>query len=78
LRNQIDVPGRWLNAYAATGTVDNAIYVIIPAPKLRRVIAESVASLIDRKIDEQQTSWILHSEDIQKLLAGGGEKLQAA
>jgi hypothetical protein len=38
---------------------------------LRGVIAESVTSLIDRTLDEQQTSWILHSEDIQKLLAGG-------
>jgi len=75
---EIDAPGRWLDVYPATATGDKPIYVIIPAPKLRRAIAESVASLIDRKIDEQQTSWILHSEDIQKLLGGGGEKLQAA
>jgi len=75
---EIDAPGRWLDVYAATATGDKPIYVIIPAPKLRRTIAESVASLIDRKIDEQQTSWILHSEDIPKLLGGVGKKLQAA
>jgi hypothetical protein len=75
---EIDAPGRWLDLYTTTATGDKPVYVIIPAPKLRRAIAESVASLIDRKIDEQQTSWIVHNEDIHKLLGGGGEKLHAA
>jgi hypothetical protein len=75
---EIDAPGRWLDVYAATATGDKPIYVIIPAPKLRRVIGESIASLIDRTLDEKETSWILHSEDIQKLLGGDGEKLRAA
>jgi hypothetical protein len=75
---EIDVAGRWLDVYAASAADNEPIYIIIPAPRLKGVIAESIASLLDRKLDAQETNWILRSDDIEKLLGGGGGKLQAA
>lgn len=74
----IDVPGRWLDVYAGRAADSNVVYVVIPARKLKDVIAESLAPLIDRALGDQDTGWILYSEDIQKLLGRGGAKLQAA
>jgi hypothetical protein len=75
---EIDVSGRWLDVYASRAADNNVIYVLCPAFKLRSVIAESLAPLINRKLDEQETSWILHGEDIERLLEGSGAKQQAA
>ena len=78
LAKEIDAPRRWLDVYAAKAADNAPIYVIIPAPKLKRVIAEELAPLIDRMLDDQETSWILYSEDVEKLLGSGDAKLRAA
>ena len=75
---EIGVPGRWLDVYAARKADNEPVYVIIPAPKLKCVIPEELAPLIDRMLDHQETSWILYSEDIDKLLGSGDSKLRAA
>ena len=77
IAREIDAPGRWLDVYA-TRAADNApAYVIMPAPKLKRVIAEELAPLIARALD-QETTWILYDEDIEKLLRSGDAKVRAA
>jgi hypothetical protein len=45
---------------------------------LKGVIAHNLAPVIERKLDEQETSWILHGEDIERLLGGSHAKLQVA
>jgi hypothetical protein len=77
IAREIDAPGRWLDVYA-TRAADNApAYVIMPAPKLKRVIAEELAPLIARALD-LETTWILYDEDIDKLLRSGDATVRAA
>src|SRR5262245_11252846 len=65
---EVDVPGRWLDVYATKAVDNELVYVVIPAPKLKAVISESLASLIDRKPDDQESKWLLSSADVEKLL----------
>jgi len=74
----IDVPGRWLDVYATRAADNDIFYVVSPAAKLKGVIAHNLAPVIERKLDEQETSWILHGEDIERLLGGSHAKLQVA
>jgi hypothetical protein len=75
---KIDTPGRWLDVYAAAAANDTPAYSILPAPKLKRVIAEELATVLDRALDEQETSWTLYDEDINKLLGSGEQPVRAA
>jgi hypothetical protein len=77
IAREIDAPGRWLDVYAARAADNEPAYVIMPAPKLKRVIAEELAPLIARALD-LETTWILYEEDIEKLLRSGDAKVRAA
>ena len=78
LARGIDAPGRWLDVYAAEAGDDRYTYVIIPARKLKRLIATELAALIDRALDDQETRWVLCGEDVEKLLGGRAARLHAA
>jgi hypothetical protein len=75
---ETDVPGRWLDVYATRAVDENVVYVVIPATRLKAAISECLGSLIDRKLDDQETKWILSRSDVEKLLGADGGKLQAA
>ena len=75
---EIDLRGRWLDVYATRAIDEDVVYVIIPAARLKPVISECLAPLIDRKLADQETKWILSSADAEKLLGSDNAKLQAA
>jgi hypothetical protein len=75
---QINVAGRWLDVYAARGVDGNVVYVVIPAAKLKAIISDRLTSLIERKLDDQETRWTLSPADVEKLLGSDNAKLQAA
>ncbi len=56
---EIDVRGRWLDVYATRAVDEDVVYVVIPAVKLKAAISACLASLIDRKLDDQETEWIV-------------------
>jgi hypothetical protein len=75
---EIDLRGRWLDVYATRAVDEDVVYVVIPAARLKSVISECLAPLIDRKLADQETKWILSSADVEKLLGSDYAKLQAA
>ena len=68
LAKRVDVPGRWLDVYVAASGDDGAAYVIIPARKLKGLIAQELSRLIGRTLSGEEASWIVQSEEIQNLL----------
>jgi hypothetical protein len=70
LAKRVDVPGRWLDVYVAPSGDNGPAYVIIPARKLKGLIAEELSRLIGRALSVEETSWIVQSEEIQDLLRG--------
>ncbi len=68
LAKRVDVPGRWLDVYAAPGADNGAACVIIPARRLKGVIAEELGRLIGRTLSVEEKSWLLLSEEIQYVL----------
>jgi hypothetical protein len=67
LAKRMEVPGRWLDVYTAPDA-GNAAYVIIPARKLKGAIAEELGRLIGRTLSVEEESWLLRSEDVQRIL----------
>jgi hypothetical protein len=78
LAKGIDAPGRWLDVYAAEAVDDTRTYVIIPARKLKHLIAKEIAALIDRTLNDEETRWILYGEEVEKLLGSSAAKLRTA
>ena len=64
--------------YATRAVDEDVVYVVIPAARLKRVLSECLAPLIDRQLADQETKWILSSADVEKLLGSDYAKLQAA
>ena len=78
LAKGIDAPGHWLDVYAATALDGTPTYVIIPARKLKRFIAEEIVALINRTLDDQEARWALSGEEVENLLAENDTKSRAA
>jgi hypothetical protein len=78
LAKRADVPGRWLDVYMAPGMDNGAAYVIIPARKLKGVIAEELSRLIGRTLSAEEKSWLLMSEEIQRILRGSEARLSVS
>jgi hypothetical protein len=70
-----DMPGRWLDVYVAESADDRASYIIIPARKLRGLIAEELSPLLGRTLNREEASWLVYEEEIHDLLRGGDAKL---
>jgi hypothetical protein len=68
LAKRVDVPGRWLDVYTAPGAGNAGAYVIIPAQKLKGVIAEELGRLIGRTLSVEEKSWLVPSDEIQHVL----------
>ncbi len=75
LAKKTDMPGRWLDVYVAEGADDRASYIIIPARKLKGLIAEELSSLLGRTLNHEEASWVVYGEEIHYLLRGGDAKL---
>jgi len=75
---EINVAGRWLDVYATRAVDNNAVYVVIAAAKLKTIISESLASLIERKLDDQEFKWTLSSAEVEKILGSDNRKIRAA
>ena len=78
LARRIDVPGRWLDVYVAPGVDDGAAYVIIPTRKLKGVIAEELSRLIGRTLSVEEKSWLVMSEEIQRVLRSSEARLSVS
>ena len=70
-----DMPGRWLDVYVAESADESASYIIIPARKLRGLIAEELSPLLGRTLNREEASWLVYEEEIHDLLRGGDAKL---
>ena len=75
LAKNIDKSGRWLDVYSTEDGDAAGAYVIVPARKLRALIAAELALLLEREFNDQQTSWILHREEIDVLVRLSGPRL---
>ncbi len=75
LAKKTDMPGRWLDVYVAEGTDDRASYIIVPARKLKGLIAEELSPLLGRTLNHEEASWVVYGEEIHYLLRGGDPKL---
>ncbi len=75
LAKRVDVPGRWLDVYGAPSRDNAAAYVIIPARKLKVVIAEELSRLLGRTLHAEDTSWTVANEEIQHILRSSAARL---
>jgi hypothetical protein len=75
LAKNIDTSGRWLDVYPTENGDDTGAYVIVPARKLRALIAAELTALLGREFNDQQTSWTVDREEIEVLVRLGGARL---
>ena len=70
LAKQLNTTGRWLDVSVAATGDDGTVYVIIPAPKLRGVIAEELSAVLGRPFSAQENKWTVHSNEVVHLMRG--------
>jgi hypothetical protein len=74
LARNIDTSGRWLDVYPTEGGGDTGAYVIVPARRLRKLIAAELSLLLGRELNDQQTSWTVNREEIEVLARLSGPR----
>jgi len=70
LAKQLNTTGRWLDVSVAATGDDGTVYVIIPAQKLRGVIAEELSAVLGRPFSAQENNWTVHSSELIRLMRG--------
>jgi hypothetical protein len=70
LTTPLQMSGRWLDVSVASTGPDGVGYVIIPARKVKRILAHELTRLIGRSFDEQQDSWEINSDEVGRLMSG--------